>query len=281
MRQERIFDADGCYQKTVAGNVLLHCEAAQVGTMVVKRWLDNTASDGAPIRVLDLACGGYPVTIAQIMANIPRRRFHYTGIDINYDQLERIRRFAFPANVAPTIAEGDSWAVDQLTPNEQFDLIFIGLNTHHATPEELAFAAHHWFRLCAPRGLLLNHDLFRPTRFPYLRRPDIAPRDPDKALRLIDPHKLGEIVIPSVEESAMDWRDAFITIDAGLNRDAGIGEVDVQAILEHIRERDYPVSTEEMRAILTQVGFTVQIHNFNGTSHPLREYLALIEGQKL
>lgn len=274
MRHEPVFDADGTYQQTVEGNVLLHQEAAAVGSAIVAEWLPKRGTR-VPIRVLDLACGGKPVIIAAIMAAFPTHQFAYTGVDLNRDQLDRIRGFAFPPNVQAEILEGDVWSLDTLPFDAPFDLVFIGLNTHHAVPEELSFAAQHIARHLRPDGLFLNHDLFRPERFAYLRRPDVSPTDPSKHLRAIPVEKLRDIRIP-IEESRQEWREEFLRLDAACLRTVGIHEAAIDITLAHIRERDFPVSTEEMTNILRQAGFRVVVHDYQRTDHPLRDYLALV-----
>ncbi len=261
MRQERIFDAEGIYQRTVAGNVLLHREAAALLQSTLQRWLQRYAHYGI-LRILDLACGGAPVTIAPALAALPQIRCEYHGIDINRDQLARIRAFPFPAQVTPTITEGDAWALGAV-PNATYDMIFIGLNTHHATIDELACAASHLHRILKPGGLFFNHDFFRPTRFPYLRRPDANSTD------AATPHS----------ESA-DWRDEFYRLDAACLHEVGIADDAIALILAHIKDRDYPVSTAEWRGLLEDAGLTVTPHDFHHTDHPLREYIAVVEAIK-
>ncbi|MBI2345555.1 MAG: class I SAM-dependent methyltransferase [Deltaproteobacteria bacterium] len=279
MRQERIFDADGVYNRVVDGNVLMHREAIATGTPILTAWLSQQPQTRV-LRVLDLACGGKPMIIAAWMAAFPQWRFVYTGIDLNVDQLARVRTtFVFSPNVTARIVEGDAWALDTLPDDASVDLVFIGLNTHHATPEEVAFAARHIARVLAPNGLFFNHDLFRPLRFEFFRRPTVSPTAPEKHVRLIPPEKLRGITIP-LAESTEDWRTEFLQRDADCLRSCGIAETDVQATMEHMRERDYPISTTEMVSILTSVGLTASVHAYLNSTHRLREYLALVVANK-
>lgn len=279
MRQERVFDADGIYQRVVDGNVLMHREAIATGQPILAQWLAHRPTD-RPVRVLDLACGGKPLIIASWMAAFPEHTFEYTGIDLNLDQLNRVRTaFVFPPNVRTKIVEGDAWALDAMPNDGAFDLIFIGLNTHHATAEEIAFAARYIARLLAPGGLFLNHDLFRPTRFTYVRRPAGSTTDLTKRLSLILAEKLAGITIP-LSESTTEWREEFLRLDAECLRECRIGEEGIAATMEHIRERDYPISTAEMAAILTSAGLIARVHPYEPSSHRLQEYLALIVARK-
>ncbi len=97
--------------------------------------------DGGPVRVLDLACGGEPISLADMLARFPAPSFRCTGVDINPDQVEAARRFAFPSNVeSARVIEGNAWDLRSL-PDGAFGVAFMGMSLHHGTPEEVRFLA--------------------------------------------------------------------------------------------------------------------------------------------
>ncbi len=173
MRREKILNRDGFYAAVVDNNVLMHREVIEQGPSVLTGPLQSRG-DGDAVRLLDLACGGMPVSIAEIMDGFPHLNFHYAGVDINPDQIESARGFRFSANVkAVDLREGSAWNLSGLDLAGSFDCVFIGLNLHHGTPEEIAFLGSRIHALLVEDGGLLNHDWYRPNHEPYLRR---APR---------------------------------------------------------------------------------------------------------
>ncbi len=81
MRREELFSRSGFYGFLLKSNVLLHREAARAA---VDAFQPVVAGYGrGPVAILDLACGGWPVTVAEAMAAFPGAAFRYTGVDIN------------------------------------------------------------------------------------------------------------------------------------------------------------------------------------------------------
>ena len=129
MRREELFNRSGYYRFLLDSNSLLHREAAAVAIDALNPLLKERASD-EPVRVLDLACGGWPTAIAGVMAAFASRTFEYTVIDINPDQVELAStRFEFPENVNAThILEGNAWDLETAGVEPGFDLVFSGLD---------------------------------------------------------------------------------------------------------------------------------------------------------
>jgi len=289
MKRETIFNAEGFYAKVVASNAITHDEAISIGTEIVERWLKHEKIIQQSVRVLDLACGGIPKTIAGIMAAFPELRFNYHGIDINADQVRKAQRvFQYPDNVVGRrISEGDAWNLDTLRLNETHDIIFSGLNFHHGTPEELYLIALQIHDLLAPNGVLINHDIYRPSHLDFLRRPDRNLANNNESLQLIEDLKLASITMPDFgvwerrdSSSSQDWRLPFVEgLNAYLTK-AGADLEGIQINAKHILNRDYPVSTDEVVRIFSEAGFDVVSHDLDHTDHPLRQYFAVIEARR-
>ena len=110
MRREALFSRSGFYGFLLQSNVLLHREATRDAIAAVRPLLGSDRNHRA-IAVLDLACGGWPVTISDLMAAYPEHEFHYTGVDINPDQVSlAASTFPFPDNVSEKrLIEGNAW----------------------------------------------------------------------------------------------------------------------------------------------------------------------------
>ena len=127
MRREELFSRSGFYGFLLKSNVLLHRQAVEAATDAFRPVLQ--AQGNAPVPVLDLACGGWPVTLGEVMAAFPYVAFQYTGVDINPDQVaSATRQFPFPGNVVNRrIVEGNAWDLDALDIGGAFPLIFSGM----------------------------------------------------------------------------------------------------------------------------------------------------------
>ncbi len=285
MRREAAFGAKSIYAFIVDNNVLMHKEAAQKGSKIIAQWLKQQKKITQPFRVLDLACGGAPLIPNALMAFASSARFEYTGVDINADQVEAARNFKFAKNVKARILEEDAWGFKNLG-SKKFDFVFIGLNTHHAVPEELAFLARNVNSLLSPGGLYINHDKFRPERHRYLPRPDFSATT-EKSMRLISIKKLVRARIPAKsypflqQDQIGGWREAlfqkFYKIMAGLNCNLA----SLEFSMEHVRERDFPVSVREMHKIFSKAGFKTKIHGYGRNPHPLKQYFSMLSAQKI
>ncbi len=281
MRREELFSRSGYYRFLLDCNVLLHREAAEVATEGLASLLQGRALD-KPIKVLDLACGGWPMAIAGVMANFHQRTFEYTGVDINPDQVELASTgFEFPANVrAVRVLEGNAWDLLPLGISGEHDLIFSGMNLHHGNPEELLYLARQLRGLLAADGLLISHDVYRPDAPAYRRRPDVNPDNPAESFRLVDALRLataGIVALDVPEDTASGepaWRRDYLERMGRAVIGRGGDAEGTAATVAHMRQRDYPVSTRELSEILARVGFSTRIRRFDDSAEPLGPYVA-------
>lgn len=280
MRREKLFSKDGFYSRVIASNALLHNEAITQGRHVVACLSSNHPQE-QPVKVLDLACGGAPVSIAAIMAAFPEYRFHYTGIDINPDQTSAAQNeFVFPDNVSNIkLIEGNAWAPCTAGLSEQYDIVYMGMNLHHGTPEEIFFLANQLVELIKPDGIFINHDWYRPDAQPYQRRPDCNPDNPTESFQLLEPSLLSSITIPelttqevSFDDSQSSWREIYNNALRQALIDKGAGIECAESTYRHVKQRDYPISTSEFISTFEQSGFKCKILNY-GDSDPLMKYI--------
>lgn len=281
MRREEIFNRSGYYRFLLDSNALLHREAADVATQALTPVLSGREHD-TPVKVLDLACGGWPTAIAEVMAAFPLRTFEYTGVDINPDQVTLASTlFEFPGNVrAVRILEGNAWDLEPLAFSDKYDLIFSGMNLHHGNPQELLYLARQLREILTADGLFFSHDVYRPNARTYRRRPDTNPANPAESFRLIDAARIAVAELPPVdiaEDAVADepaWRVDYLErmrrtlIARGGDRDGTASTV------EHMRQRDYPVSTQELSRIFSLAGFSTRVRRFDGSGEPLGPYVA-------
>ncbi|MFW2371909.1 MAG: class I SAM-dependent methyltransferase [Gammaproteobacteria bacterium] len=282
MRREKLFSNDGFYPFIVESNVLLHREAIDLGRQMFERLLQTQTPD-RPVSVLDLACGGEPVVIAKIMDSFQDRCFHYTGIDINPDQVELARSvFTFPDNVAEVqFIEANAWDVRAAEPDRKYDVIFMGLNLHHGTPEEIYYLATRIYDLLEYDGIFINHDCFRPDDQPYLRRPDCHPQNPHESFQLLDQDILASISQPSFSINEIHggttepgWRIRYRQSLSTTATKRGGDRAGIESMDQHVKLRDYPISQQEFRKIFESLGFKVNTLRYN-TKDPLGEFIAM------
>ncbi len=282
MRREVFFSGDSPYELLVRGNVLLHRQAAaklaeQVGAIVDLR------PPEAQMRVLDLACGGVPFTMATAMEEFPHRSFHYTGVDINRQQVEKAGRFPFSPNVEAEIFEGSAWDLRPLSSRAPFDLIFVSLNWHHGTPEELWFMARHSHSLLEPDGRLVNHDCYRPDRAPHVSRPETVDEGGElSSLAMVEPSVLAAAGVPGFGIKALPagtptaWRtDLIDRLERGY-LDNGGGAAGARILTDHSANRDFPLSVADARRVLRAAGFEAASQRYEAEDGPLAEYLAML-----
>ena len=282
MRREKLFSNDGFYPFIVESNVLLHHEAIENGRQMVERLLKNCTPE-RPVTVLDLACGGEPVVIAEIMEHFQERDFHYTGVDINPDQVEQACSvFKFPRNVVEVqVNEGNAWDFHTVEPARKYDVIFMGLNLHHGTPEEIHYLATRIRDLLEDDGVFINHDCFRPDDQPYLRRPDYHPENPAEPFHLLDKDVLSSVTQPSFTLNEMDsgttepdWRIRYRqSLDTTATQRGG-ESAGIESMIQHVNLRDYPISLLEFRKIFEPLGFKVSTLHYD-TQDPLGEFIAM------
>lgn len=286
MRREEIFNHSGYYRFLLECNALLHREAAAAAVDALSPVLRKRGTD-KPVKVLDLACGGWPKAIAGVIAAFPESVFEYTGVDINPDQVELAGTlFAFPDNVGSVrILEGNAWDLEPLAISGQYDVIFSGMNLHHGTPQELWYLARQLRRLLGPESMFISHDVYRPDSQPYRRRPDVNPENPSESFALIAPDRVagaGILPLRIAEDTGggePDWRKDYLArMDRTLlARGGDAGGTD--STVAHMRQRDYPVSTQELSEILALAGFSTRILRFDECGEPLGPYVACCVGR--
>lgn len=281
MRREEFFNRTGYYRFLLDSNVLLHREAAAEAIEALLSVLSERTID-KPLKVLDLACGGWPMAIARVMAAFPERAFEYTGVDINPDQVEVASTlFEFPENVcAVRILEGNAWDLEPLGVADEYDLIFSGMNFHHGNPEELLHLAGQLRGLLAADGLLFSHDVYRPDAHAYRRRPDVNPDDAAESFRLIDAVGIEAVELPALDvpEDAVSgepaWREDYLERMERTLIARGGDRGGTASTVSHMRQRDYPVSTQELSRILALAGFSTRVRRFDDSGEPLGPYVA-------
>jgi SAM-dependent methyltransferase len=278
MRREALFSRSGFYGFLLQTNVLLHREAVDAAVSAfapVLRGLDGSA----PVAVLDLACGGWPVTISTVMETFPEHRFCYTGVDINPDQVAlATSTFAFPENVVETrLVEGNAWDLEGLDLDGRWPLVFSGMNLHHGNHEEIAYLARQLWRRLVPGGVFFSHDVYRPDETAYRRRPDLID---GQVSGLVDPARMAEATSP-VHPCTRDhgtgeppWREDYLGRMLAALEAHGGDPSGIQSTLRHMRSRDFPVSTAEFRHLMERAGFSVGVHRYTDISGPLGPYIA-------
>jgi len=282
MKQERAFSRDGFYMFVLESNLMLHEHVAERGQQLLLGWC-QAKPRGASFKVLDLACGGTPFSISRMMAACSDREFHYTGIDINPDQVEAARAFKFSANVVKTtLLEGNAWDLSTLPPDESYDIIFTGMNTHHGSPPEIYCLLLQVKGKLSPGGIYINHDLFRPATVPHLTRPQFNPEDPSESFAMVSDEILnkyhaGDLISPvDHDQIASDWRDQFLERYVEALQQRGAHEAGITQVVDHIRRRDFPVSTADIKVIAEQAGFNLSILDLGASAEPLYQYFSLV-----
>ena len=287
MRREKLFSTDGFYPFIVDSNVLLHREAIDHGRLVAARLLQKRDPE-RPVYVLDLACGSEPVVMARIMAHFSGWQFHYTGIDINPDQVGQARtQFKFPDNVEyVSLVEGNAWDYHAAELSQKYDLIFMGLNLHHGTPEEVYYLATRIAQLIADGGMFMSHDCFRPDEQPYFRRPEVHPANPDESFQLLSSDILSSssdlpFVVREISSRATEpgWRVRYRQCLSTTATERGGDSAGVESMNQHVQLRDYPISLQEFRNIFESLGFGVDAHRYD-TREPVGEFIAMAVASK-
>ena len=277
MRGEELFSRSGFYGFLLDSNVLLHREAARAAVDAFRPVVAGYGS--APVAILDLACGGWPVTIAEAMAAFPGAAFRYTGVDINPDQVASAAgRFPFPDNVLECrIIEGNAWDLDALALDGPCPLIFSGMNLHHGTPQEVWFLGLQLKAWLRPGGLFFSHDVYRPDTEPYWPRPEAI--DGGSA-RLVEPERLASAGVPDLgidhDMGGLDpgWRIDYVQRMHRTLIERGADPGGARSTAGHMRSRDYPLSTDEFRNIMGKQGFRVDVRRYDDSAGPLGPYVA-------
>lgn len=281
MHKEQLFSDGGYYRFLLDSNVLLHREAVAATNAVLSDWLTRRGNSET-LRVLDLACGGMPIAVCEALAKLAPRHIAYTGIDINADQVRTARVFAHPSNIVDwRIIEGSAWELPEAVLGRHFDIVYSGMNLHHATAEELQFLAQQLRRVLAPDGVFISHDVYRPERERYVPRPAVNPRDPNESFRLVHPGTLARAGISEPDaDSDVDaqhggWREDYLGRMRATLLARGADPVGAEETVAHMRERDFPVSVAELSELFGRAGFQVGELHLN-SDEPLAPYVAFV-----
>lgn len=276
MKNEELFSKNGFYKFVVQTNMMFHNETKQLGISILKKWI-NKQPINHPIRVLDLACGGLPICITNIISYFDQYEFEYTGIDINPDQIKLAESYNFPKNIIKiNLKEDNAWDLLPQLQNESFDIIFSGMNFHHGTPEELYFVANQLKQILNSDGLILSHDLYRPNQYTYLRRPNTNPNNPSESYEMISKEKLLPIPNLNIKETENDWRKELLQSLLNYLKEHNATRSDLDQEYDHVFARDYPVSTNEISNIFKEHGFKSKTHTYD-SNRILKKYFNLIE----
>jgi len=284
MQKEKLFIKAGCYSRVVESNALFHREAISYGSDIIKTLLGHYDSTQT-INVLDLACGAEPISITKMLSHFPETNFSYTGIDINPDQVDFAKHhFQFPENIKDIyLFEGNAWDPLSYLLKDNYDIIFIGLNLHHGTPEEVYYLATQISKILNDKGVYLNHDVYRPNDQPYLRRPDHHPDNKNESFRLLDTSLIEDIQLPEIThsgqvENASDttWRQTYSELlRQSLIKQHAVKEC-ADSTYNHVKMRDYPISLIDFSYIFKKADnkLNIQIIRY-GNGHPLMQYIAM------
>ena len=285
MRSEKLFNRSGFYGFLLETNILLHREAAQAGIVALASVLDLWPEEER-VSVLDLACGGWPVTIAEIMEAFPGYSFSYAGVDINPDQVALAgEAFSFPGNVVDTrIIEGNAWELDHLQLDDSYQLIFSGMNLHHGTPEEIYYLGLQLRERLGAGGIVISHDVYRPDSELYRPRPNVIDGETSW---LVDPARLAWADIPRLDipqdHSSLEpaWRHDYIERMRSTLIARGADAAGISSTVQHMANRDYPISTRELRTLMEVLGFRVLVHRYDESTEPLGPYVATVTMTRL
>jgi SAM-dependent methyltransferase len=214
------------------------------------------------------------------------RKFKYTGIDINPDQISAAAAFDFPKNVVQKrVFEGNAWDFSDVELDSCYDIIFTGMNLHHGTPEEVYCLLLQCKQKLSPSGVFINHDFYRPSSYPYMRRPQCNPKDPKESFSMIDESKIRRIASSAgnlpVFDSGPEWRKDLITRYVIAMKIRGAAQEDIDQVMEHVLARDYPISVMEMKEIASKAGFEFSTLNLNAETEPLHEFFSLVVAKNL
>ncbi len=282
MRREELFNRDGVYSSIVHHNLLMHREATEIGAGILKTLLQGQPND-EPVKVLDLACGGLPISIVEMMERIGGREFSYTGIDINPDQVALADSFFQFSDVVrrAEVLEASAWDLKDLELQSPFDIIFTGLNLHHGTPEEIDYLMAQIFDLLDETGIFLNHDWYRPDEEVYVRRPSCNPKDKAESYRLVSRQKLEAGARPydkaSVDFDAVHprWRSTFIDGLTESYRHRTGDDQGAETLKSHMMERDFPISRQDFADILKAHGFYHKIFSYDDSGLAIHPFMAM------
>jgi len=282
MKTEKAFSKNGFYMFVLESNLMLHEHVARRGGQFLSNWLVGTPGNQS-LQVLDLACGGTPIAISKILETCSAWTFHYTGIDINPDQIAAAKTFQFPTNVSgASFIEGNAWDLFSLPLRDQYDIVFIGMNLHHGSPEEIYCLLLQVATKLSDKAVLINHDFYRPVDLPYLRRPNVNPKDASESFAMIDDERLAKLdlkvsdVVTEQEIGQTDWRSGFIQRYVAALHEKGAPESGIEEVVTHVMSRDFPLSVSEMSVLAGKAGFEMTLLDLDATDQPLGQYFSLV-----
>lgn len=283
MRNERAFSRNGFYKFVLDANLMLHDNVARAGRKELNQWLSTRQADTRDhaLKILDLACGGAPVSVCHMTEELDST-FDYTGIDINPDQIESAREFQYPSNYSSVeLLEGNAWDFLDLLNNKSFDIVFSGMNIHHGTPDELRHLLRQIKQTLSPKGIFLSHDFFRPPMFEYLARPT-HDATTGESFAMVPPEKLSalknesSIAVATIPQTVPDWRDVFIAKYRIALAERGAQSEQIEQIMSHVAQRDYPVSIDELKQLSAEAGIPMRQVELDSDSEPMHGYFCMM-----
>lgn len=283
MSHEKIFNANGAYRIVVDNNIMAHQEAVTALKIQFGEWISQTerTNTAKKIRILDLACGGEPLTICEIARHFSRITFEYVGIDINADQVNAAKNFkSYPENMRfNQILLGNAWDLSSCDLDGKFDIVFSGLNFHHAVPTEIYSLAKSLQGILEIDGMMFNHDLYMPEGYAYTARPaDTLEKSYSLNKNINLNQDQFELLQSQQNGLKVQWREEFLKDYRNLLNKLHINSNDQDRILEHVSDRDYPISMNQMAAIFNASGFSSSGQYFSD-KHPLGRYLGIFSAR--
>ena len=89
------------------------------------------------------------------------------------------------------------------------------------------------------------------------------------AAKLQDPGISGR-----AEKGEPGWRVDYLDRMYRTLLERGADPAGAESTTGHMRSRDYPISTRELRQLMEGLGFQVQIHRYEDSAEPLGHYVA-------
>lgn len=288
MKNERAFSRQGFYRFVLDANLMLHQNVADAGKSILSDWLSSqtqsiASQPGKNYSILDLACGGAPVSICRMTESLPAS-FEYSGIDINPDQVESARNYTFPLNYKSIrIIEGNAWDFLPVAGGQKFDIIFSGMNLHHGIAEELFTLFAQVRQALNPGGLFLSHDFFRPHGEGYIQRPQEDPVSGESFL-MISPERLAKADLSNVVQqhgavTENDWRISFIDKYRRALAAKNAAPEGIEEIMAHVANRDYPFSIAEVQEIARLAGIPLKQVALHSEHEPMHGFFCMMASE--
>ncbi len=203
---------------------------------------------GANARILELACGSGRLTLPLLKAG-----FRVTGLDLSEKMIELAQKklAAEPAEIAQRarFLQGDMRDLDQVVGNEEFDLIFIGLNSfqHLLTQADQLACLNAARRHLAPAGLFIIDVFNAEDKENY---PSDGRLEYDRAVYLPERHTTLHVFLSTVARPAEQQRDYHYFFDETL-ADGTVKRTVARLTLRYLYRY-------ELQLLLERAGFMVE-----------------------